>query len=273
LIRPGREARIREPTDGISPSPDGQFEIAIGDALKPSTLADCMLGIDTVFSCLGQTVSADLSITGPGYRDVDVPANLNLLQAAVQSGARRFVYVSVLNAEKFPKVAYLDAHAQVAGAVKSSGLSFGILQPTGFFSAFRAAVEMVKKNQAVLFGDGSAQSNPIADEDLAEACVDSIMNSESGDIPIGGPEVYTRREILELAHRALGKPLKIRQLPLWVPALAGGMARPFAPRVADLMSFVHVISSHDFVAPARGVRRIESFFEGEAISGPSGTRP
>jgi len=136
-------------------------EILIADALHPDGLKGAANGVDVVFSCLGQTVSPDLSIKRPGYLAVDIPANRNLIKLAKDAGVKRFVYVSVLHADRFPYVAYLYAHAQVAAAVKSSGLSYGIIEPTGFFSHFKVLLDLVESNRAVVFGNGNSKTNPI----------------------------------------------------------------------------------------------------------------
>ena len=235
-------------------------EIVSGDLLSPAAAEEAVRDIDTVFSCVGQTVSADLSIRGPGYRAVDIPANLNLLEAAKRAGVRRFVYVSVLRAEEFPGCAYLDAHAQVARAVRASGLSYGILEPTGFFSAFRALLQMAAKDQGVVFGSGTARSNPIADEDLAKVCAEAIASRENVRVAAGGPEILTRREITERAFLAIGKPARVRTVPLAVPRLIAKLAGWPAPRVADLMDFLTVLNTNDFVAPVRGERTLGDYF-------------
>ncbi|MBM3728033.1 MAG: NAD-dependent epimerase/dehydratase family protein [Acidobacteria bacterium] len=237
-------------------------ETVVADALAGGVMGTA--GVDVVFSCLGQTVSAQLAPRGPGYRQVDIPANLNLLAAARRSGVGRFVYVSVLRAEEYPSNAYLDAHARVARAVASSGLSHGIVAPTGFFSAYRPLLDMARKGQTVVFGGGEARSNPIAEEDLAEVCAEACESRAEGVVEAGGPEVVTRREMAELACLAAGEPVRVRNLPLWAPTAMSGLARPFAPRMADLMAFVRVVSGSDFVAPVRGTRRLGEYLRAEA---------
>ena len=58
-------------------------EIIQADALNAASLSGIADGMDAVFSCLGQTVSGDMSILRPGYLDIDAPANLNLLSEAI----------------------------------------------------------------------------------------------------------------------------------------------------------------------------------------------
>jgi uncharacterized protein YbjT (DUF2867 family) len=235
-------------------------EVVIGDATRPESIATACDGVDIVFSCLGQSVGTDLRNRGPGYHAIDYVANHHLIAQARRAGVRRFVYVSVFGAEANPTVAYFRAHADAADELRSSGMSYAVIQPTGFFSAFRAFFEMARDGRAVVFGDGSARSNPIHDADLAAVCVDAVSATTSGDIPVGGPEVLTRRQVVELAFAACGRPPKISRAPAWVPGLMGRLLRPLAPRLGELASFLGVVSAGDFVAPAYGSRRLADYY-------------
>jgi uncharacterized protein YbjT (DUF2867 family) len=235
-------------------------EVAIGDAVKDASLAGACDGADTVFSCLGQSVGTDFSNRAPGYHAVDYVGNRNLLDAARAARVRRFVYVSVFGAERLPGVAYMRAHADVADAVRASGLEHAIIQPTGFFSAYAAFFAMARSGRAVVFGDGRARTNAIHDADLAQVCASAIAGDERGDIPAGGPDVHTRREVVELAFAALGKKPRITRLPGWAPGAMGRVARPIAPRIGELLAFLGAVSAGDFVAPTRGTRRLADYY-------------
>ena len=126
-------------------------------------------------------------------------------------------------------------------------------------------LDMVRRNQAVGFGSGDSRSNPIADRDLAKLCVNAVTDDRCMDIPVGGPETFSRREILQTAFEALGKPERIRHMPAWVPRVIGPVIGAFAPRMGDMMAFVHTISTNDFVAPALGTMRLGDYFRQRAV--------
>jgi uncharacterized protein YbjT (DUF2867 family) len=238
----------------------GGDDVVIGDATQASQLAGVCNGIERVFSCLGQSVGTDMANRGPGYHAIDYVANHNLIAAAKQAGAGHFAYVSVFGADQHPQVAYFRAHADVAAELRQSGLNYAIIQPTGFFSAYRAFFDMAKSGRVVVFGDGSARTNPIHDTDLAQVCVDALLADTSGDVPAGGPQVHSRREVAELAFTALGKPAQIMAAPAWMPGLIGGIAKPVAPRIGELMAFLGVVSAGNFVAPVRGSRTLAAYY-------------
>lgn len=241
-------------------------EVRVGDATRPGTIAGLCDGAAVVFSSLGQSVSLDFAVRGPGYRAVDYVGNHNLLAEARRAGVRRFVYVSAFGAERYPQLAYMKAHADVAAEVRASGLSYAILAPTSFFSAYAALVEMARAGRGVIFGDGSARTNPIHDADLAERCADAVAETESRDIPLGGPETLTRRRVAELAFEAVGRAPSVRSLPRWSAGLLSAAARPFAPRVSELVAFAAAMFTEDVVAPAYGQRRIADYFRELAAS-------
>ena len=267
----GHRVRALARSESRLQSVDADERIA-RDITNATEIGAAVRGIDTVFSCAGQSVGPDSSNRGPGYHAVDFTGNRNLLEAAKRAGVRRFVYISVFRAADFPEVAYLKAHAAVERLIRDSGLSHALIQPTGFFSVFDALFDMARRNRAVKFGDGGSRTNPIADADLAEICADAIDAAGNAEIPAGGPAIHTRHEILELAFAALGRPAKIRRMPAWTPSLMGTVAQPFAPRLGELMKFVRVIGEHDFVAPAHGNRTLEGYFRSLAGDGPASRR-
>lgn len=232
----------------------------IGDALKPETLKGVAEGIETVFSCLGAPVSSKASAGWDSFTAVDVPANLALLDEAKRAGVKRFVYVSVFHSEKQKAVGYVAAHEAVAAAVEASGLSHAIVRPTGFFSALAELLELAKKGPLPSFRGGVAKSNPIHEGDLAQLCAEAVLGGPD-DVPCGGPEVFTRKEMNALAFAAVGKPEKSMDAPLWGLKLAAMGAAPFHPRLSQLLEFLASLSEEDLVAPVRGTRKMGDYFK------------
>lgn len=246
-----------------TPLPDDlndRVDTHTADALRPRQLAGSCDGIDVVFSCLGASVSPRMSHGRRAFEQVDTPANLNLIDAATAAGTPRFVYVGVASHEHMAHLRYVRAHERVVEALRESPISCAILRPSGFFSAFAEFLALADKGAVPLIGDGTARTNPIDDRDLAVVCVDAL-DGQDADQTIGGPEVRTRREIAELAFRALGKPVRIRTVPPSAVRLVAPLVRPVNPRISDFMSFAVELFTHDLIAPARGSRTLAQFFD------------
>jgi uncharacterized protein YbjT (DUF2867 family) len=265
LAARGHAVRVlaRDPSRARALAPGA--EVVRGDALDPAGLRGACEGADAVFSCVGASVQ--LGLRGwRGYTAVDAPANANLIAAAREAGVRRFVYVSLFGADKLAGLDYAAGHERVVDALRASGLSHTVVRPTGFFSALRPYLDMARAGRGVVFGDGAARSNPVDDRDLAAACAEALFEGPA-ELPVGGPEVLTRRAMLEAAFRAVGRAPALWHVPPAFVRAAGWCLRPLHPRLSHLMAFVAAVTQADFVAPARGARTLEAYYREAAAGG------
>jgi uncharacterized protein YbjT (DUF2867 family) len=230
----------------------GGAEVFAVDARRPEELRGACEGVDTVVSALGASLALGRTRDAAGYREVDCRANLNLLEEAKRAGVRKFVYVSLHGAEGLRGLEYVDAHEEFVEALAASRLKYTVVRPTGFFYVFEEIYRMAAgRGRVVIVGDGSARTNPIHEEDLAHECADAVEVGER-EVSVGGPETYTRREIAELAFRALGRPAKITSLPAAVVRAMILPVRLFDRRLYDLLAFGVAVSTRDVVAPSTG---------------------
>ena len=184
------------------------FETIVAEVTKPETLVGIMKDVDTLISTVGITRQKD----GLSYMDVDYQANLNLLKEAQKSGVQKFIYVSAFKADMLTKLKMCYAKERFVEELQNSNLDYCIVRPNGFFSDTTEFLKIEKKGKAELFGDGSFKMNPIHGSDLAEVCV-SAIGTRDNVIEVGGSEVYTHKEIVELAFKTLDKTPKISYMP------------------------------------------------------------
>lgn len=230
-------------------------EIVQGEVTRPETLEHVCDGIDAVFSSIGITRQKD----GLTYRDVDYQGNKNLLEAAQKTGVKKFIYVSVFNG---PDLRYLDiiaAHEDFVDELKSSGINYAVLRPTGFFSDMGDFLKMAQKGRVYLIGRGSNKVNPIHGADLAVSCVDAL-EGERQEIDVGGPEILTYREIAELAFQSLGKTARITVVPVWFMKVVSAVVKLFSKHQGELLAFFTTAMTSDVVAPTTGTRPLGAHF-------------
>ena len=245
--------------------PTGTMDIRKADARDATRLGEVCGGVDIVFSALGASVLPDFKRGRRSYFAVDTRANRNLIAAARAAGVKKFVYVSVACHQALGTLAYIRAHEQVVDTLAASGMPYLVIRPTGFYSAFASLLPMAMKGRVPIIGDGSAKTNPIDDAELASACIDAFDGDET-EIELGGPEVLTRREIVDEAFRANGRPTKVVPLPAAVARLMGYAMWPISPRMAQLTQFIAAVSTTDVVAPARGSVRLAEYFASAAAA-------
>jgi uncharacterized protein YbjT (DUF2867 family) len=238
----------------------GRVDEAVwGDLLSAASLPAACAGVDAVFSCAGASMDlADLR-DRRGPLEVDWGGNRNLLAAARDAGVGRFTYVSVFGARAMRHLEYADAHERFVDELAASGMAHTIIRPTGFFSFFGEIVKMAKKGRGMVIGSGEARTNPVHEADLAAVCADALA-SGAREVAVGGPETFTRAEIVRTAFRALGREPKLTRVPPGLFRGAAAVAKPFNRRLAALLAFGADVSVADCVAPAHGSRRLEDYF-------------
>ena len=242
-------------------------ELFIGEVTDPDSLTGVCDGIDTVFSSVGITRQKD----GLTYNDVDYQANRNLLTVAEASGAAKFMYVHVLNAEKLRHVAMIQAKQRFVDELKQSALEYTVVCPTGFFSDMAEFLKMARSGRVYLFGDGSNRINPIHGADLAEVCADAVESPEQ-QLDIGGPEAFTYREIAELAFDVFSKPERITCVPKFLVSATVGALRWLTPaKVHGPVEFMASVMTMDVIGQAHGQRRLADHFRDSERS--AGNKP
>jgi uncharacterized protein YbjT (DUF2867 family) len=189
--------------------------------------------------------------------EVDYQGNKNLLELANQAAVRKFVFVSVFKADVIEKL--IPARERFAKDLMNSGIDYAVIRPTGYFSDMSAYLKMAKAGRVYLVGDGRNIINPIHGADLAKVCVDAF-DTRQRDIPVGGPETYSHRQIAELAFSTLGKSARIVKIPLWLVNSAVKMIRPFSKHDYTVASFFAAVMQNDFNAPPCGTHTLGAFF-------------
>ena len=231
-------------------------EVVTGDATQPETLKGICDNIDIVFSSLG--------MTRPDFKhssfDVDYRGNRSILDLALAGKVKKFIYISVFNAEKMLDIENIQAHEQFAGELRKSGLGYTIVRPTGYFSDMVQFLNLANMGIMPVVGDGDKRSNPIHAADLAKVCVDAA-DSDTTDIDAGGPDVFTYREVGELAARIAGKNPLFLAIPLWIGEGLLAVSRFINRDIADIILFALAVSKLDSVAPKYGTHRLEDYFK------------
>ena len=231
-------------------------EVFIGQVTRPETLHGLCDGIDIVFSSIGITRQKDKL----SYRDVDYQGNKNILDIALTTPVKKFIYVSVFNAHLYEHLEIVKAHEDFARDLRNSRLDYIVIRPTGYFSDMSEFLKMAKSGRVYMIGNGENKINPIHGADLAKVCVDAVTSQEH-EISVGGPITYTVREIAELTFSTLGKKPKITRIPLWLAKAAVKAIRPFNKQMSDLADFFVAAGQGDGVAPATGEHTLISYYQ------------
>lgn len=190
----------------------GPYTFRTIDVTKPETLKGICTGADVVISTVGLTKTS-ATVTNYG---IDYQGNLNLLREAQAAGVRQFAYISVIKADKAPKVPMLHAKYLFEQELKKSGLSWVIFRPTGYFyDIVKVFRPMIEKGEVTLLGKKPVHANVISTEDFADFIVEH-MGDQNRMYDIGGKETYSYEEIARLCFEAAGKKPVIKRAPAFL---------------------------------------------------------
>ena len=182
------------------------------DVTKPETMKGMCEGADVVITTVGLTKT---SATVTNYQ-IDYQGNLNILAEAKAAGVKHFVYISVIKADKAPKVPMLHAKYMFEEELKKSGLTWVIHRPTGYFyDIVKVFKPMVEKGEVTLLGKKPVHANVISTEDFAEFIVAHMMD-ENKSYNVGGKETWSYEEIANMCFAAAGKTPVIKRAPAFL---------------------------------------------------------
>jgi len=241
----------------------GIEEAVTADLTKPETMRGVCDGVDAVISCAGASMNINDFKDRQSFYEVDYQGNLHLLNEARKANVDKFVYVSLAGAENLRQTEYADAHEKFVEALRASEVKNVVIRPTGFFGFNLELLKFAAKGRGLVVGKGHCKTNPIHEADVATACVDAL-ESETSDIPAGGPEIFTRRETVEMAFAALNRKPSIVSIPPGLFKLMVAPLKLFNRRIYALMDFGIAVTQVDSIAPVVGSRNLRRYFE-EAV--------
>jgi NADH dehydrogenase len=232
-------------------------ELAEGDMTDPESLLRATADCDVVVHLVA-------IIAGPrsAFERVMVQGTQNLVAAAMEAGARRFVLMSALGVTPESKdlVPYYWAKWEMEQTLKASGLEHVIFRPSFVFGRDGGVLPMfvrqVRWSPVVpVVGDGERRLQPIWVDDVAAyfAKAVDLGPAASRTFELGGPEQLTWNELYARIARVLGKRRAYAHLP--VPLVRAGAAAaerlPRPPITRDQLTMLLDADNVCDDAPAR----------------------
>jgi uncharacterized protein YbjT (DUF2867 family) len=160
-----------------------------------------------------------------------------LFRAAKEAGIKRFVHTSILKPDSHSPLPYYKGKGQLEEALKQSGLSYAILQPTVVFGIEDVLINNIAwlVRHFPLFGvpgNGEYQLQPIYVEDIADIAVGAGQSVTNQTIETIGPEIYTFNALVKLIADKLHRRVRLFHAP---PKLALIMSQVVSLFVRDVI--------------------------------------
>ncbi len=201
VLATGEKVRVlaRDPAKAAKLGPG--VEVALGDLLKPEPLAEALAGADKLFLMAGAQ---------------DLPAVAeHAVASAKRAGVRHVVLLSSSTVLTEPMVKLGTWHAAAERLLEATGLAWTMLRPGNFASNALRWAPMIKAQGAVFGVFGAGKSSPIDPHDIATVAATALTTAghEGKRYTLTSEELLTAAEQVEIIGAALGKPLRVVDVP------------------------------------------------------------
>ncbi|HAT14436.1 MAG TPA: 3-beta hydroxysteroid dehydrogenase [Microcoleaceae bacterium UBA11344] len=218
-------------------------ELVPGNLCQPDSLTPALEGVTAIIDAA--TASAADSV---GIKRVDWDGKVSLIQAAVAAGIKRYVFISFLDAEKYPQVPLLEIKRCTELFLAESGLDYTILRPCGFLQGLLSLYAMpILDNQGVWLPKKPSALAYMNTQDIAKFAVRalSVPETEKKTFPVVGNRAWDADEIVRLCERLSGKQAKITRTPDALLRATREFAKFFqwSWNVADRLAFSEVLAA------------------------------
>jgi len=202
--------RVTASSDKIELLRSSGVELCVGDLKDPQSIAAACRGVDGVVSTASSTLSRQ---PGDSIESVDAVGQLNLVRAARDANANRFLVVSFRRAPGISSP-LSDAKEQVENAIKE--LNFTVIQASWFMEVWLSpALAFDYANaKACIYGEGTRPINWVSYRDVAEICSIALRHpaAERKTIEFGGPEAISPLEVVARFERIGGTPFRLENI-------------------------------------------------------------
>ncbi|MEN3951333.1 complex I NDUFA9 subunit family protein [Iodidimonas sp. SYSU 1G8] len=222
---------VRHPNQGLFLKPMGsvgQIQLTAANVRHPDSIARAVDGAGVVINLPGILYESghqdfeSVQAEGPGV----------VARAAAAAGVGRLVHVSAIGADADSESDYARTKAQGEYALRAAFPSATILRPSivfgpedDFFNRFAAMTRMPMP--LPLIGGGKTRFQPVYVCDVAQAIVIAALEGKGlGEtFELGGPRVYSFREILELVLAQTHRDKMMMPLPFGLAKIIGGLCQ------------------------------------------------
>jgi NADH dehydrogenase len=188
-----------------------------------------------------------------------------LARLAREAGVERFVHISAIGAEPRSPSIYARTKAAGEAAIRDAFPTATILRPAVVFGPedqfFNRLAAMAMISPVIpLIGGGETRFQPVYVGDVAEAAVRVIDDSTTAGriYELGGPKIYTLRELTELLLAEIHRKRLLVSLPFGLASLQARFLSllpepPLTPDQVELLKRDNVVGSGALTLETLGI--------------------
>jgi uncharacterized protein YbjT (DUF2867 family) len=228
----------------------GQIVLVRANLRMPQSIGPAITGSQAVINAVGIPFQKGKQ----KYQAVHVAGARALADAATAAGVQRLIHISGIGADnRSTRNRFVRSKVEGESAIVAGFPTATILRPSVVFGPDdkffnRLAQTAVSAPFMPLIGNGKARVQPVYDADVGRAVVAVLERpgTTASVFELGGPRIYTYREIAELTLREIARSKSIVSVPAGLLKLAAFFAEflptpPITRDQVDLMTHDNVV--------------------------------
>jgi NADH dehydrogenase len=229
----------------------GQIQLMKCNVLDQGAVTRAVEGADAVVNLVGILYPAG----GQSYEDVHVVAAGNIAMAAKAAGARTLVHLSTPGIDPESESSYASSKARGEIVLREEFANTTILRASivagpddNFFNKFAGLARIMPA--LPLIGGGHTKFQPVFVGDVADAIAKCVNDpaTQGKTYELGGPAIYSFKEILQLILRETGRSRPLVSIPFWLASIKA-MFLQFLPGTLLTPDQVTFLKTDNVVAP------------------------
>ena len=220
-------------------------ELVYGDLSSPETLPDAFKGITAVVDASTGRPTDELNV-----KDIDWDGKIALLQAAKVANVKRFIFFSILNADKYSYIPLMRLKSKFEYILQNSGVPYTIFKLSGFYQGLIGQYALPTLEQQPIYV--TKESMPVSymdTSDVAKFCIKALelSNTKNLTFALGSPTAFLSTEIIKKCEELSGQTAKTNQLSIIGVKVTRKLANFFewSWNIADRLAFIEVFSGKE----------------------------
>lgn len=204
----------------------GQVQLFQANVRHRPSIAEALKGADAVVNLVGLLFQSGAQ----NFARVQAMGAASIAELAAKEGVTNFVHISAIGADGESASLYARTKSEAERAVRAAIPSAAILRPSvvfgpedQFFNKFATLMSMAPAFAPlpIRIGGGATKFQPVYVDDVADAVAAALErpDAQGRTFELGGPRVYTFRQILEFileetGHRRILLPVPFSLAPI-----------------------------------------------------------
>nr|YP_009313078.1 Hypothetical protein ycf39 [Dermonema virens]SCW21332.1 Hypothetical protein ycf39 [Dermonema virens] len=220
-------------------------KLVYGDLKSPETIPHTLKGITAI-------IDASTARPYDPYNAslIDLYGKIKLIEAAEKANIQRFIFFSILNANKYSNIPLMQLKVQIENRLKSSSMKSTIFSLCGFYQGIISQYALpILDQQSIWVSSESSKIAYMDTQDIARFTIRSLSVPalENTQYSLAGSRSWNSFDIIALCEKLSGQRGQISRVPVGLLEAARDFTQLFewSKNISERLAFTQVLARGD----------------------------